>query len=96
MVGDGGEDRGTGENPTALGANPRNLQIQYLAIAQDCQRFSPGPGRVGQLVRALSQQVKVTGSIPSEGTYKKQPMNAQISGTTNQCFSLSIRTPLPL
>ena len=27
---------------------------------------------------------KVAGLISSQGTYKKQPMNAQISGTTNQ------------
>ena len=35
----------------------------------------------------LSWQVKVVGSIPSQGTYKKQPINAHISGTTNRCFS---------
>ena len=29
------------------------------------------------------------GSIPSRGTCKNQPMNASISETTNQCFSVS-------
>ena len=35
------------------------------------------------LVGALSRCAKVEGSIPGQGTYKKQPMNAEISGTTN-------------
>ena len=48
-----------------------------------------GSGRLAQLVRVLSQYAKVAGSILGQGTYKKQPMNAQISGTTNWCFSLS-------
>ena len=33
-------------------------------------------GCVAELVRALSRYVKVVGSIPGHGTYKKQPMNA--------------------
>ena len=39
------------------------------------------PGQVAQLVRA-----KVAGSISDQGTYKNQPVNALISGTTNQCL----------
>ena len=35
-----------------------------------------GPGQVAQLVRALSRYIKVAGSIPGQGTYKKQPVNA--------------------
>ena len=35
-----------------------------------------GPDQAGQLVKAWSQYAKVAGSIPSQGTYKKQPMNA--------------------
>ena len=35
-----------------------------------------GPGWVAQLVRALAQNIKVVGSMPSQGTYKKQPSNA--------------------
>ena len=46
------------------------------------------PVRVAQLVRASLQYAKVVGSIPGQGTYKKQAMNAKISGTTNRCFSL--------
>ena len=34
------------------------------------------PGQVAQLVRALSWYAKVAGSIPGQGTYKNQPMNA--------------------
>ena len=44
-----------------------------------------------QLVRALSRYIKVADSIPSQSPYKKQPMNAEISGTTNDVFlSLSV------
>ena len=39
-------------------------------------------GQVAQLVKVLFQYVKVAGSIPGQGTYKNQPMNAQISGAT--------------
>ena len=46
-------------------------------------------GWVAQLVEALSQYAKVVGSIPNQGIYKEQPINAWISGTTNRCFSLS-------
>ena len=34
------------------------------------------PGQVAQLVRASSQNTKVEGSIPGQGTYKNQPMSA--------------------
>ena len=34
------------------------------------------PGWVAQLVRALSPYAEVTGSIPCQGTYKNQPVNA--------------------
>ena len=47
------------------------------------------PGQVAQLVRASSWYTMVVGSIPGQGTYKNQPMNASVHGTTNQCFSLS-------
>ena len=43
---------------------------------------------IAQLVRASSRYAKAAGSIPSQGTYKNQPMNAEISRTTNQCFYL--------
>ena len=43
-----------------------------------------GPGRVAQLVRTSSQYTKVADPIPSQGTYKNQPVNAQIRGTTNR------------
>ena len=43
-----------------------------------------------QSVRTLSWHINVAGWIPGQGTYKDQPMNAQISGTTNQHFSLPV------
>ena len=50
-----------------------------------------GPGWVAHLVRAWSQCTKVSGSIPGQDTYKNQPMNASVSGTTNQSpLSLSL------
>lgn len=42
------------------------------------------------LVRALSPYTKVVGSIPGQGTYKIQPMNAQVSGTLNFSVCLSV------
>ena len=35
-----------------------------------------GPDGAAQLVRMWSQYTKVAGSIPGQGTYKNQPMNA--------------------
>ena len=46
-------------------------------------RRQMGPGWVAQLLRASSQYTKLVGSIPGQGTYEKQPMNASISETTN-------------
>ena len=43
----------------------------------------PGPGWVAQLVGMLSGCIKVVGPIPSQDTFKNQPMNAWIGGTTN-------------
>ena len=45
---------------------------------------------MAQLVRVSSQYTMVMGSILSQGIYKNQPMNASISGTTNQSMSLSL------
>ena len=42
----------------------------------DLKKEIPGPGQVAHLVRALSPYAKVVGSIPSQGSYKNQPMNA--------------------
>ena len=62
--------------------------LLFLSIIKSVHQSIFGPGRVAQLVRAVSWYPKVVGSIPRQGTYKNQPMNAQISGTTSQCFSL--------
>ena len=48
------------------------------------------PGWVAQLVRVSSPHTKIVGSIPGQGTYKKQPMNTKIDETTNPWFSLSL------
>ena len=39
--------------------------------------------RVAQLAGASCQYAKVVDLLPGQGTYKKLPMNAYISGTTN-------------
>ena len=52
------------------------------------------PGQVAQWVRASSRYAETEGSIPSQGTYKKQSVNAQISGTTNLFLPLSL-SPSP-
>ena len=52
-------------------------------------KFIIGPGWVAQWVRESSQHTKVAGWMPSQATYKNQPMKAEMSGTTKQCFSLT-------
>ena len=49
-----------------------------------------GPGWFAQLVRALSCNARVVGLNPSQDTYKNQPMNVSLNGTTNQYYSLSL------
>lgn len=45
------------------------------------------PGWAARLVRASSQYSNIVGLIPSEDTYKNQPMDASISEALNHCFS---------
>ena len=42
------------------------------------------PSCVAQLVNVPLIYTRAVGLIPSQGTYKNEPMNASISGTTNQ------------
>ena len=56
--------------------------------------FSPGWAVL--FIRASSQYAKVVGSISGQGTYKKQPMNAKISGTTNLSLSVSLSVSVSL
>ena len=49
---------------------------------------------MAQLVRASSQYTRVVGSISGRGTYKNQPMNAEVGGTTDQCLSKKQRKTL--
>ena len=52
-------------------------EIQFtLSVDGQCEIASYSPGQVAQLVKAPCQYAKVQGSIPGQGAYKKQPMNA--------------------
>ena len=50
--------------------------LTFEEAAETLKRTLEGLGQVSQLVRASSQYTKVVGSIPYQGTYNKQPMNA--------------------
>ena len=64
----------------------RLLSFQvYQLQAFFCIKTSGSPGQSAQLFRASSQFTKVEGSIPVQGTYRKQPMNAWMGGKTKQC-----------
>ena len=53
------------------------MEVPSLAlVVPKINTYWLGPGQVAQLVRALSGYAKVAGSIPGQGTYKNQPMNA--------------------
>ena len=55
---------------------PFSLGSKTFPVKQKKKNTRIGPGWVAQLVRALSHFVKVAGSIPSQGSYKNQQMNA--------------------
>ena len=61
-------------------------KMKYLAI----NKKEAALVRYLNWLRVSSRYTNVVGLIPGQGTYKKQPMNASISGTTNRCFSLSL------
>ena len=48
--------------------------------------FIPWPGNES-VVWSVMWCTKIAGSIPSQGTYKKKPINSWMSVTTNWCFS---------
>ena len=57
------------------------------------------PKQVAHLVRVSSQRAKVVDLISGQGIYKKQPMSAQMSGTTidvSLSLSLSLSVSLSL
>ena len=58
-------------------------------ITNGIKKYKWCPGQIAQLIRGSFHYAKVVGSIPSEGTYKNQSINAYMSGTANQCFFLS-------
>ena len=69
------------------------LFLRYNPCAEN---LSHAPGQAGQWVRLSSRYTKVAGSIPSQGTYKKLPMNVSRSGTTHGCLSVSLPFPISL
>ena len=62
--------------------------MSFLEFLLKEKGVSPGQG--AQLVSASFQYTKVRGSIPSQGTHKKQPMSAWIEGQQNQCLFASL------
>ena len=55
----------------------RQLKCSYNVACLNFRKYTnPGPDQVAPLVRASSEYAKFAGSIPSQGTYKNQPMNA--------------------
>ena len=88
-----------------MATEPKTFFLVYRTMLQPTEPYQPGwkallfrkaavsPGGVAQLVRALSRYAKVVGSISGQGTYKQQPMNAKVSGTT-KLMLLSIPHPL--
>ena len=67
-----------------------------LALFWVRKKTAQRPGRGAQFVRASPRYTGVAGSIPGQGLCENQPPNAEISGATNQCFSLSPLFPLSL
>ena len=63
-------------------ASPQHLPGRVFPVLS-----GPWPG--SSVGRASSQYAKVTCSIPGQGTNKSQPVGAPVSGTADQCFSLS-------
>ena len=63
---------------------------QRVYLLQNSIRISHhlNPGWVAQLVRPSSWYAKVAGSFPSQGTYKNQPVNAQMGGAADRSLSL--------
>ena len=55
---------------------PQNHQVKKQKELRKLNKNKGSPGWVARLVRASSRYAKVVGSIPCQGTYKNQPMNA--------------------
>lgn len=76
---------------------PGNLAYRSHLISQELGNVLrinwPGPGQVAQSVRVSSQYAKALGSISSQGTYKKQPLDSRINEKTNQSLSLFLSLP---
>lgn len=48
------------------------------------------PWPASSVVRGTCRYAKVVGSVSDQGSYKEQPMNTYVCGTTNWYFSLSL------
>ena len=70
LGGDPGSERGQCE------VQKRTRPTPFHLWRDEAREQQSRPGRVGLLVRTWSRYTKVVGSIPGQGTYKNQPMNA--------------------
>lgn len=61
--------------PHCLPLDNHTLVVLTLSASHQQKRVE-SPGWVAKFVRALSRYVKVAGAIPSQGTTRKQQMNA--------------------
>ena len=68
--------------------------IFFLIVEKYKKGNKPWP--IAALIRTLSRYTKVAGSDLGQGTYKNQPVNAEISGIASHCFSLSFPSSLSL
>ena len=67
-----------------------SLKHSLNTLVGQIHRSRKHPGWVAQWVRALSHYTKVEGSVPRQGTHKKQPMNKW----NNKLMSLSLSLKL--
>lgn len=83
--------RSDGGNLQACGGQPTS---HWPHVATEHVNGRVHPGREAQLVRASTRYTKVADMILGQDTFKDQPTNAYLRGTTNRCCSLSL--PLSL
>lgn len=82
--------RGPRSPPPALSCGPAAHWPRSRCGARHCHcslSVAAGPAG-GSVVGGLPRCTRVVGSIPDQGTYRNQPVNIPVSGTTDRCFSL--------
>ena len=80
--------------PTGLYTHTHTHTFFFFFFKKE-RRKKCSPGQVAQLGGALFWYAKVTDLIPIQDAYKKQPINAHISGTINW-YSSAPSLPCPL